>query len=326
MVSKTEPDLNALTRTAICILLCLGLVACSRSSDTPYQGYVEGDWIYLSAGQSGQIANLQVGRGEQVAANTELFSLRSTVEQVAVDGAMQMWLAAKARLADLVSGKRSLELDVLKARILQAKLDARRAAAQWRRDQQQVGLGAVAQQQADNAKVAALIAAAHVQELERQLVLDSLAPRAHRLEEQEALVAAAYASFVQAQQMLDERSVRTPVAGTVDDTLYRLGEWVPAGRPVIKLLPVAGIKVRFFVPRKALDSLRPGAIVHVVVGEGVPRLNAKVTFISSKAEYTPPVVFNNNSDDRLVYMVEARPSTIKADALRPGVPVEVSVR
>ena len=33
------------------------------------------------------------------------------------------------------------------------------------------------------------------------------------------------------------------------DTNYVVGEWVPAGSPVVSLLPAQNIKVRFFVPK-----------------------------------------------------------------------------
>ncbi len=44
----------------------------------------------------------------------------------------------------------------------------------------------------------------------------------------------------------------------VNDTLYRAGEMVAAGRPVVSVLPPANIKVRTFVPETRLATLKVG--------------------------------------------------------------------
>ena len=47
-------------------------------------------------------------------------------------------------------------------------------------------------------------------------------------------------------------------AGLIFDTLYRAGEWVPAGRPVLALLPPPNIKVRAFVSEARIGQIHPG--------------------------------------------------------------------
>jgi len=59
-------------------------------------------------------------------------------------------------------------------------------------------------------------------------------------------------SLAQADWRLEQKSLRAPRDGQVTDTLYVEGEWVPAGSPVVTLLPPTNIKVRFFVPEKIL--------------------------------------------------------------------------
>jgi HlyD family secretion protein len=52
-------------------------------------------------------------------------------------------------------------------------------------------------------------------------------------------------------------------------------------------------------------------------------LTAKIDFISPQAEFTPPVIFSNESRSKLVFMVEARPADASRPALKPGQPVQV---
>jgi HlyD family secretion protein len=41
--------------------------------------------------------------------------------------------------------------------------------------------------------------------------------------------------------------------------MYRAGEWVNAGAPVVALLPPGAMKVRFFVPQEQLPRAAVGA-------------------------------------------------------------------
>jgi HlyD family secretion protein len=51
-----------------------------------------------------------------------------------------------------------------------------------------------------------------------------------------------------------------------------------------------------------------------------------LSFVSPEAEYTPPVIYSNETRAKLVFLVEARPRPADATALRPGQPVEVTLQ
>jgi len=55
-----------------------------------------------------------------------------------------------------------------------------------------------------------------------------------------------------------------------------------------------------------------------------PDIPATVRFISPQSEYTPPVLYNRENRDRIVFMLEAWP-TATPEALHPGQPVDVTV-
>jgi HlyD family secretion protein len=139
-----------------------------------------------------------------------------------------------------------------------------------------------------------------------------------RVGSQKAAVAKARWSFDQKQQF-------APMNAFVHDTLYRVGEWVAAGNPVVELLPAANIKVRFFVPETVLPQIKPGQTVSVTFDGGPHAYSATVNYISTQAEFTPPVIYSRESRAKLVFMIEAKFSPADASDLRPGQPVDVRV-
>ena len=126
-----------------------------------------------------------------------------------------------------------------------------------------------------------------------------------------------------AQTRLGRRKLASPVSGTVQQVYYRPGELVPAGRPVISLLPPGNIKVRFYVSETILPQISYGDEVSVSCDGCASNLKAKVSFISRTSEYTPPVIYSQEERSKLVFLIEARPE--QPDALRVGQPVSVAL-
>jgi len=309
-------------------LLMLGLACagCSQHAPDTYQGYVEGEFIYMASSQAGQLTRLAVARGQTVVPSDLLFALEAQNESDALAQARQQLQATQAQRADLLTGKRRPEVDVVEAQLAQARADAERAQTQAKRDEEQFRAGGIPRSQLDDSRAAAVSSAAHVRELEGQLEVARLPGRSEQIHAQAAQVRAAQAAVAQAQWKLDQKSVRAPNAGLVFDTMYRAGEWVPAGSPVVRMLPPDNIKVRFFVPETSVGALAPGRAVRIRCDGCAAEVPAAVSFVSDQAEYTPPVIYSNENRAKLVFLVEARPQASDAARLHPGQPVEVLLR
>ena len=91
-----------------------------------------------------------------------------------------------------------------------------------------------------------------------QALLKSMAGTQKALDDAEAALRTAQARLNSAQTRLARRKVFSPVAGSVQQIYYRGGEMVPAGRPIVALLPPANLKVRFFVSEAMLPKLEFG--------------------------------------------------------------------
>jgi HlyD family secretion protein len=136
----------------------------------------------------------------------------------------------------------------------------------------------------------------------------------------------ARAAVAQAAWKVEQKSVAAPVAGLAQDTYFVEGEWVPAGKPVVSLLPPGNVKARFYVPEGVLGSIAPGREITISCDGCPSTVDAKVSYVSSQAEYTPPVLYSKESRSKLMFLVEARLDAADGVKLRPGQPVDVSLK
>jgi len=131
----------------------------------------------------------------------------------------------------------------------------------------------------------------------------------------------AEARVVTSETRLARRQGFAPVAGTIQQIYFREGEMVPEKRPVLSIMPPGNMKIRFFVPETELPKLAIGDEVRVTCDNCSSDLTAKIYFIATSAEYTPPVIYSLDERNKLVYLIQARPA--RPDALRVGQPVSV---
>jgi HlyD family secretion protein len=304
------------------------LAALAACSDGPasYQGYVEGEYVYVASALGGRLEELRVQRGQTVDAGAPLFKLEADQEIAAKEQSDAQLQASEAQLADLRQGKRNVEVDVARAQLAQARSAEQQAATQLARDEAQFEIGGIARAQLDDSRANHAIKAARVKELEGQLSVSRLPAREEQIRAQGAQVASARAASSASNWRLDQKHVSATQAGLVADTLYRVGEWVPAGSPVVRMLPPENVKVRFFIPEAAIGALKPGRQVSLDCDGCEAAVPAAVSYVSNSPEYTPPVIYSNDTRSKLVFMVEARPDAANAMKLHPGQPVTVHVQ
>ncbi len=309
------------------LIVTVGLTcgACSSRAGT-FQGYVEGEFVYLASSQPGHLEQLAVARGEEVAAGAPVFRLESTEEKAEQAQAQQQLASTEAQLADLETGRRAPEIAVIRAQLAQAEAMAEKSALQRQRDETQYRAGGVSREQLEATLAQAASDAAHVNELRNQVEVAQLAGRSQQLKALSKQVLAAQAVLEQANWKLGQKSVTAPKAGLVYDTLYREGEWVAPGSPVVRMLPPQNVKVRFYVPETILGSLALGRKVGLYCDGCAADIPATITYVSEEAEYTPPVIYSNDTRNKLIYMIEAHPSPADALKLHPGQPLVVRLR
>ena len=247
-------------RAVWALMLLLLLNGCSDPSQDRFQGYVEGEFVYVASPLAGQLETLSVQRGQQVTAGQPLFALDETAERAGLD---------QARAALVLSE------------------------AEFARQEKLLRMGPAAQQDYDRAR--------STRDQDRQ-------------------------RLAQAEWNFNQKKQSAPQSGLVYDTLFRQGEWVPAGKPVVVLLPPQNIKVRAFVPETRVGSIHYDDPIQVTVDGVQNPFIGKVSYISPRAEYTPPVIYSRESRAKLVFMIESVFEPQVAGSLHPGQPVDVEFK
>ncbi|HEX6813504.1 MAG TPA: HlyD family efflux transporter periplasmic adaptor subunit [Planctomycetota bacterium] len=305
------------------LVLTLSMAACAAPDDGTLQGYVEGEFVFVASPLGGELQQLAVQRGALVKTGDPLFALEDTSEREAAARQQRIVDSLRSRLADEKKGKRPSEIAALDALLEQNRASQKLADAELARIEKLAPSGAASQNALDRARAEAAESKARTAQTTADLETARLGAREDRVAAAEAEVRAAEAELVRRQWDLDQKRQAATADALVFDTLYREGEWVDAGRPVMALLPPGNVKVRTFVPETRVAAIRVGdpASVHI---DGVAEpARGSVTFVSPRAEYTPPVIFSRDSRSKLVFMVEIRFAPETARSLHPGQPVDV---
>lgn len=129
------------------------------------------------------------------------------------------------------------------------------------------------------------------------------------------------AEVAQTEWKLMLKSASAPVGGVVTETLFAKGDWVPAGAPVLSILQVDKIKVKFEVPLAVAAHLQSGRAVTLLCAQCAKPVHATITYISPFATAESSM----GDSPELHYRVEARPLPQQAALLKPGQSITVNL-
>ena len=302
------------------------LGGCGKNSAGAFQGYIEGEYVYVASPLGGALTKLAVARGDFIKAGQLLFELERQSEADALLQADKNLAQAQAQLDDLTKGKRPTEIASLAAQLAQAEANLKLSAVQLARQEKLAATDVGSKAELDQARAQNDANQAAVNQLTADLATAKLGGREDALHAAQAAVEAERAARDKAKWSLDQKEQFAPANAAVQDTLYRQGEFVTAENPVVVLLPPENLKVRFFVPQAKLPQIKVGETVAVQADGAARAVNATLNYISTQAEYTPPVIYCRETRAELVFMIEAKFSPADAAALRPGQPVDVEIR
>ncbi|MBI5276170.1 MAG: HlyD family efflux transporter periplasmic adaptor subunit [Burkholderiales bacterium] len=306
----------------LCVV-ALALAACGDRPPAAWPGYAEAEYVYVASSVAGRLQRLDVAAGQQVTAGKVLFALDAEAERAAREEARARLASATSQARNTDKGKRQTEVEVQLAQLRQARSQVELARKDFDRKQELVPTGAVSRADFDEARTALQQAQARVEELSAAVQVARLPARVDERAAAEAQVEAARQQLRATEWREQQMQQPAPVAGIVSDTFFRAGEFVNAGQPVLALLPPGQVKARFYVPQAELPQVTLGQAVRLACdGCGEP-ITARVSFIATQPEYTPPVIYSNAQRSKLVFLVEARPSAADGTRLRPGQPLDV---
>lgn len=261
------------------------LVGCSPDKHEA-QGYIEGRYTYMATPVSGVLKQISVVRGSKVKKGQTLATLEEQPESDLYD-------AQAENLNQSISAR-----DAIIANLAFAKLT-------FERYKILVPKKAIQQSQLDNAK---------------SIFDASLA----QLAEANSNIASAQATLAQTKWTREQKVLISPVDAIVFDTYYRLGEYTEASKAILSLLAPRDIKAIFYVSGPELRHLSLGKTIFVRCDGCEKNHEGKISFISPSAEYTPPVIYSNQTNEKLIFRIEAEFADDIACLFHPGQPVNVS--
>ena len=274
--------------------VALVLNACGRK-ERQYDatGVFEATETTVYAEQTGALLTFNVEEGDTVGQNRE----------VGLIGTTQLWLKMKQAEA-MKSGYQSQkpeqekQIAVTRQQLAKAKQDQQRY-------KELVADGAAPGKMLDDAN-------SQVEVLQRQLdaQLSSLIVNTNALDKQMD------ATDVQAEQLRDQIRkchILVPAKGTVIEKYVERGEFVSAGKPLFKMADTENMFIRAYVTSAQLENIKTGqkATVFADYGNGGKKeYEGRVTWISSRSEFTPKTILTDDERADLVYAVKV---AIKGD-------------
>ncbi|UYN96142.1 MAG: HlyD family efflux transporter periplasmic adaptor subunit [Enhydrobacter sp.] len=288
-----------------------------------YLGYVEGETSLIAPPVAGRLVERPVERGDKVTKGDLLFIIDATVAKAEVARAEAALAEARARYENLLTGKREEEQEIVRAQRREVEASLALAETELKRQTDLLARGFTTRQSHDQAMSQVHQLRSRAASLAAQERANDLAARPDEIQAARALVEQGEANVAQARQRLADQMPVAPQDALVENTFFHVGEWVPAGTPVVSLLPPLRVKLRFFVPEEEVAKARVGSRVSFSCDGCPPALEATVIYVSPRAEFTPPVIYSQSARAKLVFLIEARPSPTQVP-LPPGLPVTVA--
>ncbi len=308
------------------LLLAAGLaafLAFGRGGDSSavISGYIEGEPLYPASPVAGRLVQLNVQRGDVVEAGKPLFSIDPAQSAAVRDQAAAETEAAKSLATDARRGQRPAELGVIEAQLAAARAVLNEAETSLKRVQPLTEAGAASRAQLDSAVAARATALANVRAIEKQLQAAKLGAREDQARAAQDRVRQAEAVLGAAEARLTDLSPSAPSGGRIEDVFFQPGEWVPANQPVMSFISDDRVRLRFFAPETEIAAYAVGKEVAFSCDGCATGLTGKITYVSPRPEFTPPVIYSRENRDRMVFLVEAQPKS--REGLTPGQPIDV---
>jgi HlyD family secretion protein len=148
--------------------------------------------------------------------------------------------------------------------------------------------------------------------------------RREEIDAARARLQAADARIAQLEQQLKDSVITSPVSGVVTEKLTEAGELAARGTGLVIVTDLADAWLNVYVGEPDLGRIRLGQEAEVRTDDGQAR-KGRVSFVASRAEFTPKNVQTRDERVKLVYRIKV--ALENADGLfKPGMPAEAHLQ
>ncbi len=298
-------------------------------------GRIEANEIDLATKLGGRLIDVFVEEGElvkkdQILAQMQTDILEAQLEEVKakyrqaakmVDTVMAQIIVAENNSAAMksIAKQREAELDVANKRLA--------------RSQHLAKSDAISKQILDDDRAQAKSAAAALQAAEAQSAASeaTIAATKAELNGAHATVEAYLANIKRITVEINDSQLKAPCTAKVQYRIAQPGETLGAGGKVLSLVDLRNIHMTFFLPETVAGKIAMGTEVRIVLDAATNHvIPAKVSFISSVAQFTPKTVETASERQKLMFRVKARiDQTLverNLDQVKTGVPGEAFIK
>jgi len=287
-------------------------------------GHVEATEVLISTKVSGTLEHLAVDEGSMVETGQEIARIDTVDTLLALESAKAERALAQAELRLRLAGTRKEDILEAKAQLVRAEADLAGAARDLERMEGLLAAGSGTTKSRDDARTRREVAAASV---------EAARERVHRMEagfrdeEKDAARArsqAAEAGIARLDQQIADALIRSPVGGVVTQKLAEQGELMAPGAGLVVVTDLASAWLNAYIPEPDLGRIRLGQEAEVVTDDGQTR-EGRVSFIASRAEFTPKNVQTRDERVKLVFRIKV--ALDNEDGLfKPGMPAEARLQ
>ena len=215
-------------------------------------------------------------------------------------------IAAGQLVARLSSEEIQAQLQAAQAARERATQTVSRARAETAARKERQGLAELELKNAQALNNDALVSSVEVERRQRAAAGETAAVNASRAAEAEGLAAIreAEAQVQRVTSVCNDLEIRAPQAGRIEYRIAELGRVIPPGGKVVTMLDPSDAYMSLFLPITTLGQVRIGSEARVML-DGIDAVfPAKVSFISSEAQFTPKYVETKDERTKMMYRVK----------------------
>ena len=301
------------------------LVGCAgEQNGIEVSGTVEARTVTVSARTSGEVVELPAEEGAAVAAGDLLARIDDEEARLAKRRAEAGVAVAEAELSLLREGAAAEDVRQAEAAVEEAREELELARREFERTERLYEADGVSRSEYDRMQTRVNQTKARLDSAEAALEKARGPARENELEAAQARLDQAKASLESAETRLAHTRITSPTEGTVITTAREVGEFVPAGAPVVEVADLSKVTIDVYVSEPKLAELRLGGPAQLMPDGTSEVLDGTVAFISPRAEFTPTNVQTDKQRAKLVYRVKIRADNPN-EILKIGMPVGVRI-
>ena len=273
-------------------------------------GRIEATEVTISAKLAGRIEKIYIEEGDLVTNGQKLVEMQT--DELRAD-----LLKAQAALAQAVAAVKKAEstIAVKEAEVLTARESIAEKRSQLKgienkeRRFKSATAGAVPVTEIEDIETSILTHKAQLASAEasaKRAEADVEAARSS-LEAAKADVEAQKAAIARIEVDIKDSTIVAKHDGRIQYRIAQLGEMVGSGAGILNLVDLTDVYMTLFIPEKLVGKIAQGADCRIVLdaGRGYP-IPARISYVSSIAQFTPKTVETEVEREKLMFRVRAR--------------------